>query len=164
MILVLLALALVCVFHDNLVLSNSNDELTNVAYSKSVRLSSYTSIWYNGFYAVNGMFSDYIHTLVEKSPWLRIDLGARYQIHEIEVFARSDCCGYQLHDVDFRVGMKIHKMHLCGHFTGHASTGQRIVVFCPSNTTGRYVQLQIVAGNSNYLTSAEVLVWGKHVY
>lgn len=72
--------------------------------------------------------------------------------------------GYQLHEVDFRVGMKIHKMHLCGHFTGHASTGQRIVVFCPSNTTGRYVQLQIVAGYSNYLTPAEVLVWGKHVY
>lgn len=104
MILVLLALALVCVFHDNLVLSNSNDELTNVAYSKSVRLSSYTSIWYNGFYAVNGMFSDYIHTLVEKSPWLRIDLRARYQIHEIEVFARSDCCGkfliYKMYTVD----------------------------------------------------------------
>lgn len=71
--------------------------------------------------------------------------------------------GYQLHDVDFRVGMKIHKMHLCGHFTGHASTGQRIVVFCPSNTTGRYVQLQIVAGNSNLMSPAEVLVWGVHV-
>lgn len=96
MILVLLTFTLVCVFHGNLVFSNSNDELTNVAYSKSVRLSSYASRWHNGFYAVNGMFSDFIHTLVEKSPWLRIDLGARYQIHEIEVFARSDCCGKSL--------------------------------------------------------------------
>lgn len=101
---ILVLLTFVCVFHGNLVFSNSNDELTNVAYSKSVRLSSFASRWHNGFYAVNGMFSDYIHTLVEKSPWLRIDLGARYQIHEIEVFARSDCCGkfliYKMHTVD----------------------------------------------------------------
>lgn len=101
---ILVLLTFVCVFHGNLVFSNSNDELTNVAYSKSVRLSSFASRWHNGFYAVNGMFSDYIHTLEEKSPWLRIDLGARYQIHEIEVFARSDCCGkfliYKMHTVD----------------------------------------------------------------
>lgn len=88
MILVLLAIALVCVFHGNLDLSNSKDDLTNVAYSKSVRLSSYVSRWYYGFHEVNGMFSDFILTLLEKAPWLRIDLGARYQIHEIEVFAR----------------------------------------------------------------------------
>lgn len=101
---ILVLLTFVCVFHGNLVFSNSNDELTNVAYSKSVRLSSFASRWHNGFYAVNGMFSDYIHTLEEKSPWLKIDLGARYQIHEIEVFARSDCCGrfliYKMHTVD----------------------------------------------------------------
>lgn len=101
---ILVLLTFVCVFHGNLVFSNSNDELTNVAYSKSARLSSFASRWHNGFYAVNGMFSDYIHTLEEKSPWLKIDLGARYQIHEIEVFARSDCCGkfliYKMHTVD----------------------------------------------------------------
>lgn len=101
---ILVLLTFVCVFHGNLVFSNSNDELTNVAYSKSVRLSSFASRWHNRFYAVNGMFSDYIHTLEEKSPWLKIDLGARYQIHEIEVFARSDCCGkfliYKMHTVD----------------------------------------------------------------
>lgn len=54
-------------------------------------------------------------------------------------------------------------MHFCGHFTGHASTGQRIAVFCPHNTVGRFVQLQIVSGNANVLTPAEVLVWGVHV-
>lgn len=73
--------------------------------------------------------------------------------------------GNQLHDVAIRVGETILNMHMefCGHFTGHASTGQRIAVFCPSNTTGRYVQLQIVAGNSNFMSPAEVLVWGVHV-
>lgn len=71
--------------------------------------------------------------------------------------------GNQSHDVAIRVGETIHNMEFCGHFTGHASTGQRIAVFCPSNTTGRYVQLQIVAGNSNFMSPAEVLVWGVHV-
>lgn len=106
---ILVLLTFVCVFHGNLVFSNSNDELTNVAYSKSVRLSSFASRWHNGFYAVNGMFSDYIHTLEEKSPWLKIDLGARYQIHEIEVFARSDCCGKFLIDKMYTVDRSILK-------------------------------------------------------
>lgn len=72
--------------------------------------------------------------------------------------------GNQLHDVDFKVSKNIDEMmDFCGHFTGHASTDQRIAMFCPYNTTGRYVQLQIVAGNSNVLTPAEVLVWGVRV-
>lgn len=43
--------------------------------------------------AVNGLLFDFAHTLGEKSPWLRIDLEAQHVIHEVEVFARSDCCG-----------------------------------------------------------------------
>lgn len=46
----------------------------------------------------------------------------------------------------------------CGQFTVHASTSQRVAMFCPYNTTERYVQLQIMAANSNVLTPAEVLV------
>uniref|UniRef100_A0A8W8M0C3 Fucolectin tachylectin-4 pentraxin-1 domain-containing protein n=2 Tax=Magallana TaxID=2171616 RepID=A0A8W8M0C3_MAGGI len=110
--------------------------------------------------AVNGLLFDFAHTLGEKSPWLRIDLEAQHVIHEVEVFARSDCCGNQLHDFDIKVGENIQDMHFCGHFTGHAFKGQRIATFCPHNTVGRYVELQIVNGNFNYLTPAEVLVWG----
>lgn len=48
----------------------------------------------------------------------------------------------------------------CGQFTVHASTGQQVAIFCPYNNTEQYVQLQIMAANSNVLTPAEVLVWG----
>lgn len=78
MIFVLLVFVFVCVFYDNLVLSNLNDEFINVVYLKFVRLSFYIFIWYNGFYVVNGMFFDYIYILVEKFFWLRIDFGVRY--------------------------------------------------------------------------------------
>lgn len=76
------------------------------------------------------------------------------------VFSSS---GNQLHDVEFKVGKTIHHMEFCGHFTGHAFTGQRIAVYCPHKTVGRYVQLQTVSGSSNVLTLAEVLVWGVRV-
>uniref|UniRef100_A0A8W8M1W7 F5/8 type C domain-containing protein n=1 Tax=Magallana gigas TaxID=29159 RepID=A0A8W8M1W7_MAGGI len=87
--------ALICVFHVNFNLSKA--AFTNVAYSKPVTLSSVYS-GHHGYFpgpnAVNGLLSDFVHTSTEKSPWLRIDLEANFQIHEIEMFARSGCCVY----------------------------------------------------------------------
>nr|XP_022295930.1 fucolectin-like [Crassostrea virginica] len=141
-----------------------DQQLQNVAYSKAVTLSSqYPDRGYEGWKAVNGIFSDLSHTGRERFPWLRIDLGANFLIHEIEVFARSDCCGSQLHDLDVKVGNVTDSMHLCGHFTGYTWTGGRIAVWCPTPTVGRYVQIQIVKGDSNVMSPAEVLVWGKRV-
>lgn len=157
----MLVSALICVFHVNVILSHA--VFTNVAYSKPVTLSTRFKN-YPESNVVNGLLSDYTHTSAEKFPWLRIDLRARFKIRLIEVFARSGCCGNQLHDFDIRVGENIHDMIFCGHFTGHAFTGQRIATFCPHNTVGRYVQLQIVSGNVNVLTPAEVLVWGALRY
>lgn len=54
-------------------------------------------------------------------------------------------------------------MEFCGHFTGHAFTGQRVAVYCPHKTVGRYVELKIVRGSVNQMTPAEVLVWGVRV-
>nr|XP_022301119.1 pentraxin fusion protein-like [Crassostrea virginica] len=139
----------------------SHFELKNVAYPKQVSLSSgYQGNTFPGSLAVNGIFSDFAHTGFERSPWMRVDLGARYRIHEIEVFARSDGYGHQLHDFDARVGDTIYDMHLCGHFTGVASNAQRIAIWCLHNTVGGYVQVQIVAGSTSVLSPAEILVWG----
>ena len=70
---------------------------------------------------------------------------------------------HQLHDVDVKVGKRTHRMRLCGHITGYTRTGGRMAVWCPNHTVGRYVQIQIVKGVSNYLSPAEVVVWGKPV-
>ena len=89
---VLQCFALLCACYIDTTLSHF--ELKNVAYSKKVSLSSgYQGNTYPGSLAVNGIFSDFAHTSTEKSPWMRVDLGARYRIHEIEVFARSDGYG-----------------------------------------------------------------------
>ena len=45
--------------------------LHNVAYSKTVTLSSqFSSSRYEGWRAVNGIFSDFAHTGNERFPWL----------------------------------------------------------------------------------------------
>ena len=69
-------------------------DLHNVAYNKRVTVSS-KHPHHGGSKAVNGLFDDFATTDRERSPWLRIDLGRNYHIHEIEVFARRDCphCG-----------------------------------------------------------------------
>ncbi|XP_062580859.1 uncharacterized protein LOC134242755 [Saccostrea cucullata] len=139
-----------------------HNDLRNVAYGKPAYQSSeYHTREFPASKAVNGLLTDYSHTDIEKTPWLRIDLGRNYTIHEIEVFARKYCCAGQLHDFDVRVGKSIYDMDLCGHFTGSTNVGQRIGIWCPSNTVGRYVQLQIVMGWTNVLSPAEVLVWGR---
>lgn len=84
--------ALICVVHVNVI--SGHAVFTNVAYSKPATLSSnFPNGSFPGSNAVNGLLSDLAHTSLEKSPWLRIDLGARFLIHEIEVFARSDHLG-----------------------------------------------------------------------
>lgn len=87
-----LLLFIALLLHVNVTLGH--EELRNVAYSKKVTLSSeFSSHLYPGWKAVNGILTDFAHTGNEKHPWLIIDLGETYEIHEIEVFARSGCCG-----------------------------------------------------------------------
>ena len=87
-----LVLTLICLCEVQTSLGHHPD-LKNVAYSKKVTLSSrYHRVHYPGWNAVNGVLSDFAHSGHERSPWLRIDLGRNFRIHEIEVFARSDCC------------------------------------------------------------------------
>lgn len=85
-----LLLFIALLLHVNVTLGH--EELKNVAYSKKVTLSSENSL-YPGSKAVNGIRTDFAHAGLEKHPWLIIDLGATYEVHEIEVFARSGCCG-----------------------------------------------------------------------
>lgn len=83
-------------FHVNVTVSHYG--LTNLAYSKKISLSSmYSSHSYPGSNAVNGRLTDFTATSAEKFPWMVIDLGGSFAIHEIEVFARYYCCGKFFH-------------------------------------------------------------------
>nr|XP_022301250.1 uncharacterized protein LOC111109435 isoform X1 [Crassostrea virginica] len=138
-------------------------DLHNVAYNKRVTVSS-KHPHHGGSKAVNGLFDDFATTDRERSPWLRINLGRNYYIHEIEVFARRDCphcAGKQLHNIDVKVGKTKDSMRMCGHYSASARPGGQIGIWCPYGTVGRYVQVQIVRGEASHLSVAEVIVWGK---
>ena len=97
------ALALVCLWQVQ-ISGGHHHELENVAYSKKVTLSSeYKVPGYSGSKVVNGLYSDLAHTGHERFPWLRIDLGGHYVIHEVEVFARSNCCGMYIEQISFTI-------------------------------------------------------------
>ena len=90
-----LLFSLVCLWFAQ-VYEGHRPDFENVAYSKKVTLSSdYKAESYPGSNAVNGLLSDFAASERERFPWLRIDLEGRFRIHEIEVFARTDClaCG-----------------------------------------------------------------------
>ena len=71
------------------------------------------------------------------------------------------CAAKQLHDIDVKVGNSTRRMRMFGHVSGDTGLDGRMAVFCPTPTVGRYVQIQIVKGASNYMSPAEVVVWGE---
>ena len=79
----------------------------NLAYLKYTNQSSAFS---DASYAVDGNsntnFHDgsCTHTLTEKQPWWRVDLGNVELVNEVYVVNRGDCCGNRLNPFEIRVG------------------------------------------------------------
>ena len=45
------------------------------------------------------------HTLDEKNPWWRVDLGRVEPVNEVCIVSRGDCCEHSLSLFEIRVGM-----------------------------------------------------------
>jgi hypothetical protein len=63
----------------------------DLAAGKPFRLSSTWPGW-AACVANNGCNGLLLHTETENNPWVEIDLGARQEVHRIEVINRGDCC------------------------------------------------------------------------
>ena len=63
------------------------------------------------------------HTLDEKQPWWRVDLGNVELVNEVYVVNRGDCCGNRLNPFEIRVGeytfliKTVNILLVCVHFT-----------------------------------------------
>ncbi|XP_052089038.1 uncharacterized protein LOC127725792 isoform X2 [Mytilus californianus] len=108
--------------------------------------------------AVDGSLSSFSHTSSQTNPYWFVDLGTVYAVKRIEVFARIDCCGYYIHDMDITVGSTTNNMKLCTHYKGPASTKERIVLTCNKTVDGRFVKLSIF-GEKSIMALAEVKVF-----
>ena len=82
----------------------------NLAYQKNTSQSStFTDNGASG-HAVDGDSNALLtggscaHTLDEKQPWWRVDLGTVELVNEVYVVNRGDCCWTRLNPFEIRVG------------------------------------------------------------
>ena len=84
-----------CFFEENLAYQkNTSQSSTSTASGQAVDGDSNTN-WILGSCA---------HTLDEKQPWWRVDLGNVELVNEVYVVNRGDCCGNRLNPFEIRVG------------------------------------------------------------
>ena len=141
-----------------------SDVLTNVALNKSTVQSS---TGYGGVSsrAVDGNTNgDYgagsiTHTNFEQNAWWRVDLGASYNISQISIFNRTNCCMDRLNGVEVYVGNS--PSNSPANYTFISSLGANASYDLATNVTGRYVFVR--KSNSGYLSLAEVQVFGTEV-
>ncbi len=108
------------------------------------------------------------HTSFNNQPWWEVDLGDVYNIDEIVLWNRTDCCQSRLRAVHIFVSdtpfgstslTATQAQAGVGDFYNSGSVGQSATTSI--NRTGRYVRVQLE--NSDYLSLAEVQVFGSAV-
>ncbi|VDI71649.1 Hypothetical predicted protein [Mytilus galloprovincialis] len=109
--------------------------------------------------AIDGNLSTFSHTLLQTNPFWVLDLGTVYKVKMIKVFARTDCCGNYIHDMDIIVGPTTNNMTLCTHYTGPASTKEQLVLKCKKPVDGRFVKLSISATARMALAEVKVFAF-----
>ncbi|XP_071121338.1 fucolectin-1-like [Mytilus edulis] len=131
--------------------------LQEVAEGKASTQSSQHG-YHGAGHANDGNISTFSHTGTtdEQSPYWEVDLGRDYKIRQIEIFARRDCCGELIRQLDITAGPAHNLMTRCGFYTGPAKTGYHLAFECSPIINGRYVKIQ--KNDTTNLALAEVQV------
>jgi F5/8 type C domain len=145
---------------------------TNVAKGKTAKQSSPGVYDGPAARAVDGNTSgdwsanSVTHTDDESNPWWEVDLGKVYNISEIKIWNRTDCCWGRLQnfyvmlsDNPIMANSTTANQFTSGplSFSSATETNKSL----KSNATGRYVRIFIVAtGAAEHLSLAEVQVMG----
>lgn len=90
--------------------------------------------------------------------WLQLDLGAESEIHFIEVFNRTDCCGHRLSGARVYVGSVPYNGSLAGFVEVASLDARNQQTYDLAQSIGRY--LLIKGAGSEPLSLAEVRVFG----
>ncbi len=88
--------------------------LVNLAMKKPVESSS--KIWYGEAYrAVDSSISSKVMSVIEESPWLKIDLKEVYFVHDVMVLGVcDDSSGGPMLDLNIRIGNDDHSRRFRG--------------------------------------------------
>ena len=105
---------------------------------------------------------DCTHSEPESRPWWRVDLSDIYWIARVVIYNRSDQFPDRLHDIAVTVGIDLGNMVLCGVYTGPGTFDNKVIsIACNSTMYGRFVQIQIIKGSSNFLSLCEVEIFSN---
>ncbi len=139
--------------------------LTNLAQGQAAEQSSTAFGGVAGLAVDGDVNGDYgagsvTHTESARGSWWEVDLGAAADIDSIDIWNRTDCCGYLLKKYYVMVSDTPHPDPsdppvFATFETAIAGTPTSIAV----NATGRYVRIQKTGGGP--LSLAEVLVLGN---
>lgn len=99
------------------------------------------------------------HTNRQANPWWQVDLGKQYQITDVTLWNRIDCCGDRLDN--FRLILSDDGVNAVKTFM-YSSGGKELLSFAVNPPTGaRYVKVRIIG--VQYLQLAEVQVFTEHL-
>ncbi|XP_078126401.1 uncharacterized protein LOC144530632 isoform X1 [Sander vitreus] len=103
-----------------------------------------------------------IHTNIDLKPWWRLDLLKTYQINNVTITNRGDCCPERINGAEIRIGDSLNdngnRNPRCAVISSIAAgTSQTFVC---NGMEGRYVNI-VIPGRQQYLTLCEVEVNGK---
>ncbi|XP_077999988.1 plasminogen-like [Glandiceps talaboti] len=147
-------------------------DLKDVAQGKTVSQSS-TNEKRRGFAekAVDGNKSSDMksgqsctQTQSQPEPWWKVDLGQSYDVYEIIITNRQDCCAGRLKNAEVRVGdsSDFANNPTCGMMIiGSPATEETVHVRCGCSTPmkGQYVSIQIIGKDKPmHLCEVEVMV------
>ena len=101
------------------------------------------------------------HTCRQKNPWWKLELQDDHSlIEKIVVFNRQDCCSYRLNDADVRV-LDHEGEVVAEEYIGLAKDGESFTFEFENRVFGAAIEVQLNQEEPEYLSLAEVQVFGK---
>ncbi len=117
--------------------------------------------------AVDGSITNFNHTNTELQPWWQVDLGSNYQVSNIEISNRKDCCGNRIKRMRVFVSSSpVTSYSTSGYvYEYNNATGMtngQVINIPNLSSTGRYVRIWVdnTGYGNNYLHLADVKVQG----
>jgi len=141
-------------------LLRTNEPDVNLAFGHPTTQSS-TAYEGSASRAVDGgtaghySYESVTHTDSENQPWWRVDLSSMRTVNDITVWNRTDCCTSRLSN--YTVELLDDNLDVVAS-RSRAGTSPRSLNFDMGGAVGRYVRVRL--DGSNYLSLAEVEVWG----
>ncbi|XP_058240219.1 fucolectin-like [Hemibagrus wyckioides] len=140
-----------------------NVALGGIATQSSVHASCTGSFAIDGNRESNAIFYPCAHTNADYNPWWRVDLLAVYDISNVIITNRGDCCSERINGAEIHIGNSLinngNNNSRCAIILSIAA-GAYASYNC--NMRGRYVNI-IIPNVTQYLTLCEVEVYGGQI-